>query len=140
MAAAPVPTFDRVTAYIQLIHQCLDRPSTPLQWSWSRRLETKDQPYYRTGVKVGPEAKPLDTGWVEQPGPILIINEGAAEPGTVERLEEAKLKTLHIHHDSGPPWLIPPGELMLGRHSQPDKLLVSCPGGETRYTIFVLPR
>lgn len=40
-----------------------------------RFLKTKDQPYGPRRLTVGPEWQPLDTGWVKEPGLILITNE-----------------------------------------------------------------
>lgn len=63
---------DRLTIISGVHHQRQGRPSTSIQSSGARLLETEEQPFDRT-MQIGPEWTPLELGWLkDKPGIVRI--------------------------------------------------------------------
>lgn len=84
-------------------------------------LTTDEQPYVRHLTISNQTWEPLDTGWVKEASQVLIVNEGK-EPIEVDD------------------WEIPPGQSMRGKPRVLTNLLIRCPNGSSKCTLYVYPK
>lgn len=133
---------DRLTVVENVYHQAISDGQGPTQFEsrYSRELDTKEQVYQRR-TKVGEDWEPLDFGWIEKVGLLLIRNEEGkfTEIPTDEENQRTQRKILEVAYCSeGSGWLIPVGESMRGIPTS--KLArIRSHSGVTRYTITVIP-
>lgn len=132
----------RITVSETVYHQL--RGDRPISFSgqFARSLETTEQPYTRR-TEVGETWSVLDTGWVEEPAMILLINEeGRHLQQNPTDLERAVIGTRCLrvrYEDDAGEWLVPPGESFRGRpNGRP--LMIRCEKGTARYTLHAFPR
>lgn len=141
---------DRLVVVETVYHQPAgDRPVS-VDSRFSRDLQSVEQPYQRQLVATE-EWQPLDHGWIEDAGMIVIQNlEGkfAANPTDEERAE-ATAKILEVSYFAGENpvvdafgrgWLVLPGESMRACPSDVRCLAVCSRSGPLRFSIFILPR
>jgi hypothetical protein len=137
------PARDTITVVQTVYHQPAGEEPTAVTLQYVRPLETSEQPYVRK-IKVGESWQPLDLGWIEQPGMILLVNDEGKFTQTIptpEERAEAEAKVVEVGLGS-PPWLIPPQGSFLGMSSGIGRRLVNlrCQKGTARVTIHVYPR
>jgi hypothetical protein len=105
---------DRLTVVIQVHHQHEGENPVSSTASFSRFLESQEQPYFRR-YKIGENWKDVDFGWVESASYFVVENRaGAASsqlPSEEEKEELAKM-ILEVAFESfeNTPWEILPGE------------------------------
>lgn len=63
----------RVSVVESVYYQAVGEQPTPYLHKFSRTLASDEQPYQRR-VKVGELWAPLDTGWITQPGMLILAN------------------------------------------------------------------
>ena len=135
------PARDTLTVVETVYHQPAGEEPTAVSVQFVRPLETQEQPYVRK-IKVGEQWQPLDLGWVEQPGMILLVNDEGkftqVNPTDEERAE-AESKVIAVGNDSGS-WLVYPGSCFRGEAAPFSDVAVRCKSGVARATIHVYPR
>lgn len=90
---------------------------------WDKNIESDEDPYQRT-YKVGPEPKPLDCGWIEEPGMIHIYNNSREHD---VRLDEGGL-------------FVPPRCSVRFFHRFPKETLFPVADETVKITVSVLPK
>lgn len=134
---------DRATVRVELIHEHWgDQPFSEAA-GFSCGLEGIEQPYSRRLV-VGEEWAPIDFGWIDRPGYILVKNlEGGlakVNPTEGERADIAARVVL-IGYEGKPLWEIPPQESFgpvkcIGKEG----LVWRCASGRASVRVAVLTR
>lgn len=93
-AENPVEKCDRLTAMLQVSHESCGVQPIQVLTSFSALLNFKEQPYQRH-LKIGPDPMPLDTGWVDNPGYVIIQNKRTLPPGRQPTEEEKQAQESH---------------------------------------------
>jgi hypothetical protein len=144
---------DRITVVEQVYHRPADGGEpTVAETRFSRELASQEQPFERR-AKVGEDWQPLEHGWLESAGMLLISNEEGrhlqVNPTDEERLSISRrvLELIYAMEDdellvpqSSCTWLIPPGESMRAYPSDVSRLCVRCQSGVARFTLRLYPR
>lgn len=145
-AARPAAAAGHLSVVEQLYHEAPDHP-TPHGHQFSRRLETDEQAYSRT-LKVGPDWRPLDCGWVRKVGMLLLVNaEGrfrTVQPTEGERAEAAgrvvEVAFLSaLGGDLQPALLLRPGESQRYEPADAGAIRLRCRGGMARVLLTLIP-
>jgi hypothetical protein len=145
------PVRGRLTVVGSIYHQPADGfPSTLLGDAvrFHHELQSDEQPYERH--KIAKEQwEPLDCGWVEKTGMLLIRNdEGhfAVNPTPEQQnevgqrvIEVVFSSSLTLGNPSGECLLVPPGETYSFYPSDATQLRLRCREGVARYTICLVP-
>lgn len=133
---------DRLTIVECVYHQPFGEQPTVVEHRYSRELESKEQVYERR-VTIGENWQPLDTGWIERLGLLVIANhEGHGlqrAPSDDERAAIAA-RVVEVGLDGRAIWLVLPGESMRATPATLSGLQVRCQRGEARCTIHAYPR
>ena len=133
---------DRITVVETVYHQQFNEPTFTIPSRFSRWLETKEQPYQRRCVATE-EWQPLECGWIDKPGMLIITNrEGrfAQTLPTDEEKVEVDKKIIQLSYNQlKPEWLIPPGESMRGCPGFVKFLYIRCQSGTAQYELYLLP-
>ena len=150
--STPPISVNQITVVDKIYHRQGSESPTSVSSRFIRHLQTDEQVYERR-TRVGEEWTPLEHGWIEEAGMIVIQNtEGTTLQviPTEEEKEETAAKILELSVtdgllDSPPgvlakPWLIPPGESFRGYPSDVSKLVLRCRSGVCRYNVHVYPR
>jgi len=148
---APEPVGDRLTVVETVYHQPEGEEPTAVESRYSRRLLTNEQLFQRR-CRAGAQWQPLDTGWVDAAGLLVIENrEGRflqRRPTDAERLEAAaRILEITVERDSTmhaaplePDWFVLPGESMRGHPAKLANLRVRCQAdGGARFTVSIVP-
>ncbi len=134
---------NRLSVVGAVYYETPDAQPDGVQYVFSRGLETDDQVYKRN-LTATEEWRPLDCGWLPNPGMLLIVNnEGkfSVNPTDEER-KEAVRKVLEVCYDytTSYCWLIPVGESMQAYPSNAQKLFIRCQSGIAKFTVHLFPR
>ena len=134
---------DRITVVETVYYQPQGDDATAIDGSYSRELNSHEQ-IYRRNCEVGEEWEPLDSGWIDRAGLLVVKNtEGLNQQRmpTGEEKEELKRKVLQIAYKGEEDccWLIPPGESMRGLPSHIKCLVVRCKRGTCSFSVHVIP-
>jgi len=136
------PIRDRITVIDRVYHQRLGEEAQEFPCTFSRELETTEQPYTRQLVATE-EWKPLDHGWIERVGMLIVVNQEGRFLQTnpsKEQKDEAAKKILELQYEgSAWSWLIPPGESFRGMPGDITNLLIRSRSGTIKFTVHVLP-
>lgn len=157
-----VPT-NRIIVVEMVYHQSTEEQPTAIETRFARWLDSEEQPFIRRS-KVGEEWQPLDTGWIDTAGLILISNvEGTTtiqqQPSQQEqdsltsRVLEIGLitpepvksnRTMYSPHQGPSTLIVPfaeiiPGETIRFSPVNLDRMRIRCRNGFGRYSIHVLP-
>lgn len=134
-----------MSAYLTVLKTVYHRPEAGAARAqrarWTRRLASAEAPYLRT-LTATATWQPLDCGWVEEVGLLLVTNDEGGRPRPrPSAADQAALaaRTLELAYDAEPPWLIAPGESFVGRPGQARSLRVRCRSETARYTVAVYP-
>jgi hypothetical protein len=143
------PTVKARAVVNELVHYEPDdsgdgQPVTVVQDTYSRFLESAEQPYQRT-ITVGEEWKPLSLGWVTEDGGRCALLYLQNQPTrfsvipTAEQRAEADAKVVELGFDHlSADILISPGESARFRPS-PDPIMVRCRKGTTKLLVTAVP-
>lgn len=71
------PAKARVSIVKHVYHQVVGEKATNITTRTAHALDSDDSPYLGRRIKVGTEWQPLDKGWVDQPGLIVVENTNA---------------------------------------------------------------
>jgi hypothetical protein len=82
---AKFPSLTSVTETV--VHQAAGKQPTAISAMFSRPLKSDEQPWQRD-VKIGPEWQPLDHGWVETAGQVVVENVEGKRLQLVPTVEE----------------------------------------------------
>ena len=139
-----VPTKSRLTVVENVYHQPAEGfPTTAMGDAsrFHRELDSDEQPYERHKVaKDGWE--PLDCGWVDRCGMLLVRNdEGhfSVNP-TAEQVAEVLRRVIEISFgDDEGRILVPPTETCRFYPVDVKQLQLRCREGTARYTLYLIP-
>lgn len=137
---------ERLTVVGVVHHQPVDQPPYSIPVRFSHGLTTKDEQPYERKRTATETWEPLDCGWIEKSGYVVIINRettaGDTNP-TPERIKEIEARVLEVTESPDNPdglrWLILPGAGFHGMPSNPRKLFIRSQSGPARYTICLIP-
>lgn len=105
---------DRLTAQFAIRHESCGQDATSVGATFSMLLKHKEQPYKRTGIKVGQQPVPLDLGWLESVGYIVIENKSQLPRNASKEQKEAYAKHRVLLHISDIPiFVIAPGHAFI---------------------------
>ena len=138
----------RLTVVEQVYHQIAGEQPTSVNSQFSRVLASDEQPYVRR-CKATEDWQPIDIGWVEDVGMLVIVNnEGTFRhriPTDEQRAEVAK-RVLDVGVETATGicrilrvWKIPPGESGRGQPIYPKQLRIRSQYGTVLFTIYVFP-
>ncbi len=147
---------DRITVVESVYFQELNEQPQLIESRYTRELQSQEQVYQRR-VLATEEWQPLDTGWIDNVGMIVIQNNvGIFSPvlPTEEEREEAVKKILRIaflsalypiDSSQGMPepedfWIIPPKESYRATPSDASNLMIRSECGEFKYNLVVYPK
>ena len=144
----PVPELvqpgNRLTVVELVYHQTLGEQPVCVESRFVRSLASSEQLYQRR--KAATVAwQPLDFGWVDDPGTIVICNtEGLPyqQLRTLEQRQAMEEKFLEVTYDGCPQeltFIIRAGESMRLHPSKPLRLQLRSPVEGVRYTITAIP-
>lgn len=135
----------RLTVVEQVCHQDGEGEPVVAACQWGRSLITEEQPWVRKFL-VGPEWKPLETGWLTRVGMLhLANNEGKDIQRIPTREEKALLASrvieLGVSSETGvyPFLIIRPGESARLEPADLSTLLVRCQYQSARCTLTAVP-
>ncbi len=139
MSAIPQKIVVKETTYWQ------SRGSNPqsVSASFSRLVNSEEQPYIRTRLKVSEEWQPLDTGWLKGTSMVIVENlpEVRQTIPTPEQIKAAKAKILEVGTSDSVFCHVLVGESI--RISPPygnvNGLRMRCLSGITSVTVTALP-
>jgi hypothetical protein len=107
---------------------------------FSRWLSTDEQPFQRK-QKANEEWRPLELGWVETAGMVLLENERTrfqVQPSEAQATE-AKEKIVEVKQGEAVFAIIRPGESCRFEPTDPKNLSLRCRSGECRVNVTILP-
>lgn len=94
---AAVPLAARVVVVCNVYHQARGEQPTGKEWRSSRWISGDDEPYQRGLLEVGREWRPLDLGWVAEPGLLALScrkpEQGAASSDVLVGVEAGGVVT-----------------------------------------------
>jgi hypothetical protein len=130
----------RFTVIETVYHHSTDTEPTSVEAKFVRFLRSDDQPYKRK-CKAQEAWSLIDTGWVESPSLLSIVNEEGrflqVNP-TKEQREAIDAAVLEISFDGATAHMyVPPGETF--RVSPLVRIHVRSRKGEAKYTVFAVP-
>lgn len=139
---------DRITVVETVAHQAVGGRPYGYQVAFDRLVETNEQPYERTGAKavVGEEWVPLDCGWIESPGMIVLKNEEGRFTQTIPTSEEkdaAFTRVIEIGVESR--GIVeafaetPATETSRFKPLNISKIRIRCRHGEAHFTLIAFP-
>lgn len=134
---------DRLAVVETAYHQQFGKQPHSIETRFSRQLSTQNQLYERQLVATE-EWYPLDCGWLESTGMMVLVNnEGKflqVQPTDEER-EAAERKVLEVSYQDAPHnvWLILPRESMRAQPGDVRKLRIRCQSGVARFTLCLFP-
>jgi len=138
---------DRITAVLNVYHEHFGDQPHSNNVTLSESLETVEQPFVRK-MEVGTERMPLETGWLDEPGYVLLENVTGQRPTVIpseSEKEELARKCVTVHNDLGPPsaapgWVIRPGRFFFGEVPEGSQLTLKCLHGTADIRLTVFPR
>jgi hypothetical protein len=141
-----VPDKDRLTVVETVYHQSSQGfPTVALgdTTRFSRELASDEQPYERHKV-AGEKWQPLDCGWIDSAGMLVIRNdEGhfAVNPTPEQKAEMFNKRIVELSFDGEHPVIqVPPTETCRFYPSNNiDQIKIRCKEGKTRYSIYLMP-
>ncbi len=133
---------NRLTVIETVYHQTTTAEPDSIESRFERELISDEQPYRRT-TKVGEDWTPLDFGWIEEVGMIVIQNnegKGLTKIPTPEEKEELAAKVLEISADPSNSWIVRPGESFRGEPAGKRTLCIRSRSGTTHFNVYAIPR
>lgn len=143
------PLKNRLTVVSRIYHQRVGKDPKSIEPKFTRDLESRGQLYERE-MEATEEWQPLECGWVEDAGFLVIVNQEGqnlqVHPTDEEREALAKNVLCLCYNGQAVEdclmgsWLIPPGESFQGFPSRLDELYIRSQVGVVEYTIYLIPR
>jgi hypothetical protein len=140
-----VPNRDRLTVVETVYHQAAEGfPSVALgdATRFSRELDSDEQPYERHRV-AGEKWEPLDCGWIDAAGMLIIRNdEGhfAVNPTPEQKAEVFNKRVIELSFDGQNSAVqVPPTETCRFYPTDIKQIYLRCREGKARYSIYLIP-
>jgi len=111
---------------------------------WCRNLlGVGEQPYERY-LKASPQWQPVDLGWIQEVGMMVIRNEEGISEGLVIMplpldVLDRFIEVAYEGAKDGDSVMILPGEALPFYPRTPKNLRIRCPSGTARYHLFIVP-
>lgn len=146
-APVPAPIKSRLTVVETVYHQNGTDQPTSAYSSFCRTLVSQDEQPFAKQVKVTEDWRPLDLGWIEQAGMVVIRNESGVFkiviPTDSEREVEMR-KVVEVGFCTGsyeitPSVLIPPTESARFYPYELSQLRIRCRSGMAKCTVHLFP-
>jgi len=139
------PTRSRLVVVENVYHQPADGFPTTAMGDTSRfhrELDSDEHPYERHKVAKG-EWEPIDHGWVDRCGMLLVRNdEGhfSVNP-TAEQVAEVLSRVIEVSFcdSQTPSILVPPTETCRFYPTDVKQMRLRCREGTARYTLYLIP-
>lgn len=123
----------RLTVVSQVTYQTVGKQVSSVISRYSLPVLEDEQRYPDRPYAATEEWKPLDSGWVKEPGMVVIQNgrEGWIQVGYLYG---------DLHNSVYPIWDVPPGGDCRGIPSDFSRLRVRCAEGTCKFTVNVFPK
>ena len=140
--AVPPPINDVLTVVESVYFHPVGRDPRVIDCRWHLLLRTSGEQPYERYLRAKPEWQPLDTGWVEEVGMLVIQNEEGDQSLTnpQDGASDVVIEVAFEGARDGDSFLIYPRESLRFRPRNKANLRVRCPGGTARYHVFVTPK
>lgn len=136
---------DRLSVVEAVYHTPFGKDPVSTESRFSRWLETDEQPYVRR-IKVGPEWRQLDAGWLAAASMLLVANEEGLDQTrqpTQAELAASVARVVLVGVWAGgevvPCFRVPPGESMRAEPVSLGAIRLRCEAGEARCVITIYP-
>jgi hypothetical protein len=146
----PIAPRCRLTVVENVYHQPPGSDAMAVTSTYARWLDSDEQPHQRK-TRIGESWQPIETGWVPEPGLILIENKGhhfQVNPTDRQRKEaDAKILLIGVHSAPGDAasFVIPfveiaPGESLRISPREIQRWAIRCASGFVQTTITAFPK
>lgn len=112
----------------------VDEKAVSVPVRFARNLQTEEQPYFRR-MNLGKEWKPLERGWIEKCG--MMVLENKEKHGRAG--DDAKIVEVSFHHSLSTDFIVLPEESMRGVPCNLKSVYVRCVGGEATLAVSLYP-
>ena len=137
------PTQDRITAVLNMYHEHHGEQPFCVPCTFSSATSTVEQPFSRR-VTVEKDPIPLDTGWIDDVGYILLENKTGESPQTIpseEEEEELALTILKVTAGNGGiGMLVRPGRFLFVELEDASTVWLSAAHNTVSAIVHVFPR
>ena len=137
----PVENQDRLTARLDVYYEQQGTQPTQVSCSFGTTLPKSEEQVYIRKIVIGEEWEPLDMGWVENVGTIILENRRKIfqKVPTKEEKQQADKKVVFIRNNKETiGWPIPSGGFFMSA-SRGEDIEVRCLSGSTKPVINVFP-
>ena len=138
---SPVKDRDRLTARLDVYYEQADSGPTQISCSYVTTLPKSEEQVYIRKITVEEEWEPLDLGWVENVGTILLENRKKIFQNvpTPEEMESEEKKVIFIRNKKETiGWAIPAGGFFMAA-TRGEEIEVRCLSGSTKAVVNVFP-
>jgi hypothetical protein len=134
---------DRITAVLNVYHEHVGCQPHSDEASFSKKLKTVEQPYARN-LSVSDKPLALDTGWLDDPGYVLVRNVtklGLSVIPSEEQQKEFDEKVVVVRNsDSEAGWSVQPGGFFMGEMEKESTVTLRCLSGTADVSLTIFPR
>tara|TARA_R110000751_G_scaffold222808_1_gene325058 strand:- start:432 stop:899 length:468 start_codon:yes stop_codon:yes gene_type:complete len=133
---------DRISARLDVYHEKEDEEPTYINSVFSELIPPCDERVYSRKIKVSEEWQPIDIGWLNSSGFLLIQNtkkKYKTNPDENE-IEIEKKKTIVVRTGNGEGWKIKGGSFFFGNPVDMNNVEIKCEFESTAIEIHVFPR
>ena len=137
----PVLDQDRLTARLDVYYEQSGTTPSQISASFVSLLPKSEEQVYTRKINIGEEWEPLDLGWVENVGTIVLENRKAIfqTVPTKEETEAEEKKVVYIRNKKETiGWAIPAGGFFMAV-TRGEEIEVRCLSGSTKAVVNVFP-
>ena len=137
----PVHDQDRLTARLDVYYEQIGATPSQVSCSFVSLLPKSEEQVYIRKIDIGEEWEPLDLGWVENVGTVVLENRKKVfqTVPTEEEQESEEKKVVYIRNKKETiGWAIPAGGFFMAV-TRGEEIEVRCLSGSTKAVVNVLP-
>ena len=111
-------TRNRVSITVRTHHQILGSNANSHEFGFQYFPDSLDEPYIRERIQLTQTELPLDTGWIQKPGLVILYNTttlASNQIPTQEEVEEVQSRLIYLYNEANPDsgFYIRPGRLFI---------------------------
>jgi len=116
-------TRNRVSITVKSHHQTLGSNANSHEFGFQYYPDSLDEPYIRERVQLTKTELPLDTGWIQKPGLVILYNTTTVASNripTQEEVEEVNSRLIYLYNESNPEsgFYVRPGRLFIAEFEE----------------------
>jgi len=133
-----------MTVVEHVYHQPFGEQPVGVDSSFNRKLDSDEQMFVRK-FRVTEEWTPINVGWVESAGMLMLSNDEGRSLQTLPSDEEkaaVAARVVELKYQDAPDdqaWTVLPGESMRAMPSQASLLMLRCRSESARVTLTLIP-